>query len=264
MNNIIELSHNHRHLWYIFRKEVITIKTKNLKGDITWLLVLALWIFLLAVPVFRAAFLKFTEAVPYIGGFIKFSVLATMGDLLGLRIQNKEWVIPKGIVFKAILWGIIGMMVTLVFTVYSSGARTAQAAGLLPFANSQLASALFASAIMNLTFGPMMFIYHKYGDLYIEAKLERADSKSKERITVRELTEKLDWHSMVGFSWLITCPLVWIPLHTVVLLLPSAYRVLASAFLSILLGVVVVMAKMVSSKSEDKVDNKAAFSNRAV
>ena len=241
------------------------MKTKNLRGDITWFLVLALWIFLLAVPDLRAAFLSFTEAVPYIGGFVKFSILATMGDLLGLRIQNKEWVIPKGVVFKAILWGIIGMMVTLMFALYSNGVKIVQAAELLPFKDSKLAAAFFGSAIMNLTFGPMMFVYHKFGDLYIDTKLERVASKNKEKITLKELTDKLDWQSMVCFSWKITCPLIWIPLHTVVYLLPSAYRVLASAFLSILLGVCVVMAKMISSKNAEKAEeDEMALSNRAI
>ncbi len=241
------------------------MKTKNLKGDITWFLALALWIFLLVVPDLRAAFLSFTEAFPYIGGFIKFSVLATMGDLLGLRIQNKEWTIPEGIVFKAVLWGIIGMMVTLVFAVYSNGVKLAQAAGLLPFSGSKLAAAFFGSAVMNLTFGPMMYVYHKYGELYIEARLERAASKCGDKITIKELTDKVDWQSMVGFSWMITCPLIWIPLHTAVLLLPSAYRVLASAFLSILLGIVVVMAKIISNKSSEKAgDDEPALSHRAV
>ena len=241
------------------------MEKKNLKGDITWGFVLLLWVLLLAMPSLRAAFLNFTEAAPYLSGFLKFSVLATMGDMLGLRIQRKEWIVPKGIVFKAVLWGIIGLMVTLVFTVYASGAKAAQAAGLLPFESSKLAGAFFGSAILNLTFGPMMFVYHKFGEIYIDTKLERIASKRTQRITLRELTGKVDWQSMVGFSWLITCPLIWIPCHTAVLLLPAQYRVLASAFLSILLGIVVVMAKM---RSKDKVchvkNNDMIASQKAV
>ena len=77
-----------------------------------------------------------------------------MGDLLGGRILNKKWVIPKGLVFKACVWGVVGMAVTLVFTVYSGGAAAAMASGKLPFAGNKLAQAFFTSALMNLTFGP--------------------------------------------------------------------------------------------------------------
>ena len=222
---------------------------KTLEGDFFWGFILLLWILVLVIPSARSVFLYLTGTYPYPCGFVKFFILATMGDLLGQRIQKKEWVIPAGLFFKATLWGIIGMMITLVFTVYVNGAAAAQAAGLLPFGGSKLANAFFGSAVMNLTFAPMLYIYHKYGDLYIETKIERLALKRADRITVRELTGKVDWQSMVSFSWLVTCPLIWIPCHTVVLLLPTEYRVLASAFLSILLGIIVAQSKMSTQRS---------------
>jgi hypothetical protein len=224
---------------------------KNKKGDFLWGFVLLMWILILAIPYSRVVFIGVTDAHPYMGGFFKFCILATMGDLLGVRILKGEWIIPKGFIFKAIVWGILGMMITLVFTVFTSGAAAAQASGRLPFAGLKLAQAFFGSAIMNLTFGPMMYIYHKFGDLFIDLKYEKKGGK----VSIKELVDRVDWYTIVSFSWIKTCTLVWIPCHTVVFLLPSQYRVLASAVLSILLGVLVAISKKGSQKSKILVAN---------
>lgn len=190
--------------------------------------------------------MEVTDAHPYIGGFVKFSILATMGDWLGVRILKGKWIIPRGFVYKAIVWGLLGMMITLVFTVFIGGTAVAQTSGKLPFAGSKLAQAFLGSAIMNLTFGPMMYIYHKFGDLYIDAKYENNGGS----VSVKELADKVDWYNIVSFSWLKTCPLIWIPCHTIVFLLPDEYRVLASAFLSILLGILIAISKKSNEKTK--------------
>ncbi|MBC7960576.1 MAG: hypothetical protein H7X94_11955, partial [Vallitaleaceae bacterium] len=106
---------------------------KNLKGDILWAGMLLIWILILVIPMLRTQFIQITDAHPYLGGFVKFAILASMGDMLGARILKGRWVFPTGFFFKAIVWGILGMMITLVFTVFMSGAAGAQAAGRLPF-----------------------------------------------------------------------------------------------------------------------------------
>jgi hypothetical protein len=209
------------------------------KGSIFWGIALLAWILMLAVPASRAAFMAATDAHPYVMGFIKFAILATMGDLLGIRVLKGEWKIPKGIFYKSIIWGIIGMMTTLVFTVYMGGTAAAQTAGRLPFKESALALAFFTSAIMNLTFGPMMMAFHRFTDMYIDSRYE----SDRSRTTISGLIDRNDWHSLVEFSWLKTCPLFWIPAHTIVFLLPAQYRVLVSAFLSIALGLLLAIAK---------------------
>ena len=209
------------------------------KGDFLWGLILLIWVAILIVPVSRIAFIGFTEAYPYIGGFIKFSILATMGDLLGTRMLKGKRIISNGIIYKAIIWGIIGLMITLVFTVYMSGAEAAQVSGKLPFKGSITAKAFFGSTIMNVTFGPMMMVFHRFTDTFIDTKYE----KKGRRITMDELIDKIDWHSLVKFSWLKTCSFFWIPAHTIVFLLPEEYRVIASAFLSIALGILMAISK---------------------
>ena len=60
------------------------------KGDFIWSGVLICIIAVLAIPSSREVFMEATGAHPYIGGFLKFAVLATMGDLLGARILYKD------------------------------------------------------------------------------------------------------------------------------------------------------------------------------
>ncbi|WP_077849101.1 hypothetical protein [Clostridium puniceum] len=212
---------------------------KNKKGDFFWGVVLFIWILILAVPSTRITFIEVTDAYPYVGGFLKFFILASMGDWLGVRILKGKWIIPKGFIYKAVVWGIIGMMITLVFTVFTAGTGAAQAVGKLPFAGSKLAQAFLGSTIMNLTFGPMMYVYHKFGDLFVELSYEKKISE----LTVKDFVDRIDWYTLVSFSWIKTCTFVWIPCHTIVFLLPPEYRVLASAFLSILLGIIIAVSK---------------------
>lgn len=216
---------------------------KQIKGDLLWGAMLTGWLILLIQPTLRDGFIGFTGSHPYMGGFIKFAILATMGDLLGGRILNGEWRIPQGFAWKAAVWGVMGMMITLIFTVFMAGTAGAQTAGKLPLAGIGWAQALFASVLMNMTFGPMLYIYHKFGDLIVDLMYERADGRWTGTSAVKELTGRIDWQTMVGFSWLKTCTLVWMPCHTIVFLLPEQYRVLASAFLSILLGILVALSK---------------------
>ncbi len=208
------------------------------KGDYIWGAALSAWILVLAVPVSRDAFMSYTGAHPYIGGFIKFSILATMGDLLGIRFIRGSYFIPRGVIPKAVNWGVIGMMVTLMFTLFMGGADVAQHAGLLPFEGVILAQAFFGSAVMNLTFGPMMMFFHRIVDLWIDSFYEK-----KGKATLSSLVDKIDWHSLVEFSWAKTCILFWIPAHTIVFMLPAQYRVLVSAFLSIALGLLLAFSK---------------------
>lgn len=208
------------------------------KGDYIWTAVLAACILILVIPSSREAFMIFSKSHPYLAGFIKFFILATMGDLLGTRYVKGDYVIPKGVVYRALVWGFMGMMISLVFTVYMEGAGAAQKAGILPLQGSNFSQAFFGSAIMNLTFGPMLMAFHKFMDLFIDMKYENVKN-----VTLSRLVDRVDWHTLVEFSFAKACVFFWIPAHTIVFLLPSQYRVLASAFLSIALGIIIAISK---------------------
>lgn len=207
-------------------------------GDYLWGGLLLLWAAVLVVPTTREVFMAMTQAYPYISGFFKFFVLATMGDMLGARILHGQWQKTKGLIFKAIIWGIIGMMITLAFTLYSEGVLAAQDIGRLPFHGSKFGHAFLTSAMMNITFAPFMFLFHKFSDLYIDVKY-----RGMKKVTINDLVKEVDFNMLIGFSMLKTIPFFWIPCHTLVFLMPPQYRVVASAFLSIALGLMMAIAK---------------------
>lgn len=94
------------------------------KGDIVWGLLLASLLLLFVIPTTRDSILAASGAHPYLGGFIQFAILATMGDLFGKRIASGDYQFSSQVFLRAIVWGIIGCMVTLVFPVYMGGRRS--------------------------------------------------------------------------------------------------------------------------------------------
>lgn len=206
------------------------------KGDYIWTVCLLFLISLFIIPQSRTIILSFTGNHPYLGGFIQFAILSSMGDILGKRIATNLYDFSTILIPKAILWGIIGCMVTLVFPVYMSGAASAQNSHLLPFDGVKIATAFLGSSIMNLTFAPVMNTFHRVVDLWIDRK------KTGESTNLIVLLEQIDWINFVTFNWLKIGIGFWIPVHTIVFMLPENIRVVVAAFSSISLGVILSFA----------------------
>ena len=208
------------------------------KGDFYWLLGLGLFILILVVPYTHAVFMEITTKHPFVGGFVKFGILATMGELLAIRITTGDWSIPKGVFYRALIWGFLGMVITLVFQVYGAGVKAAIASGLIPGKQYIFTFAFLTSVIMNMTFAPTMMAFHRLTDTYIDMKYQ-----GEKRITINDVVAKVEWGSFFSFVVVKTIPLFWIPAHTITFLLPPEYRVLAAAFLSIALGGILAFGK---------------------
>lgn len=211
--------------------------------DILWSAILLLWVIILLVPATRGQYLAITGAHEYLGGFFNFAILATMGDLLAGRIVTGKWTITGATFFKLLVWGFIGMAITLFFGIMANGVTAMQKAHLLPFAGSNFAHAFLTSLLTNLTFGPAMFIFHKFTDTYIDAKFHKIPAN------MNALIERIDWKTFFTFTVFTTIPVFWIPCHTIVFLLPANIRVLMAAFLSIALGLLLSIKKKVAGKA---------------
>jgi len=209
------------------------------KGDFLWALVLGALAAFLIVPGTRAVLVELTAGHPYPVGFVKFFLLATMGELLARRIMTGEWSAPKGLIFRSLVWGFLGMAIVLMFEIFSGGVSNAMSKALLPGKGAKLVWAFFVSAIMNLTFGPAMMLFHRMTDTFIDMKYENPGV----RAGVRDIVDKIDWKGFVGFTLLKTIPFFWIPAHTLVFLLPPVYRIMAAAALSIALGAILAFGK---------------------
>lgn len=196
----------------------------------------------LIFPTSRAVFLSVTEAHPYIMGFVKFALLATAGEIIAAKISTGAFSFPVKAVLKAIVWGVIGMMIALIFPVFSAGVAAAQDAGLLFAKDNFVITAIIISIINNLTFGLAMMAFHRIIDTMIELSAHGQPAK------VLDAVKAVDWTNFVGFVVFRTIPLFWIPAHSITFMLPSKYRIFMSAFLSIILGLLLAIAKRRSSK----------------
>jgi hypothetical protein len=208
------------------------------KGDFIWILALAAVVAFMVVPTTQVYFNEWTKAVPYVMGFVKFAILATMGELMAIRIIKGDYAKPAGLVWRIIIWGGIGMLITLMFNVFAGGVMSAQAKGYLPFEGVSLAFAFFTSAIMNCFFAPAFMGLHKYTDTYLDLKASRGG-----KVTISDITAAIDWDSFISFIVLKTIPFFWIPAHTITFMLAPEYRVMAAAFLSIALGAILAFSK---------------------
>lgn len=214
------------------------------KGDIIWGLGLAAIVAILVVPASHAVFISLTTHHPYIAGFIKFFILATMGELLAIRIITSDWSIPKGWLIRATIWGVLGMAITLTFTLYSGGVTAAMDKGLLPGKGNTFLWAFFAALTMNFSFGPALMIFHRFTDTYVDMRYENVKN-----ISVGSIARKIEWDGFFSFVILKTIPFFWIPAHTIVFMLPAEYRVIAAAFLSVALGGILAFAKKKPNKN---------------
>jgi len=207
----------------------------------------------LTLPATHDVFVANSTNHPLIMAFIKFSILATMGELLGGRIVAGDWIKPKGLFWRAVIWGFLGVIIAMAFTIFSTGVTALISKGLLPmFAEGSLAAkiltAFFISAFMNAIFAPTMMGFHKITDTYVDL----CDGKlaNFKNVPFLKVIDAIDFRGLVGFVFFKTIPFFWIPAHTITFLLPPVYRVLMAAFLGIALGAILGFAKKNSQHNQ--------------
>ena len=216
------------------------------KKDLIWSGTLLVIVFLLAYPATNEIYTVANKAHPYMLGFVKVSILATMGEILALRIVTGDYKKPVGIVYKFIVWGFLGMGFVIAFDLFANGVTGSMKKGLLPSGvpdtfSAKLLFAFFTSAFMNLIFGPTFMTLHRLTDTFIDLG-EGQFSKIK-KVKLKAVTDKIDWYGFMSFVIFKTIPIFWIPAHTITFLLPGEYRVLMAAFLSLALGVILAYSK---------------------
>lgn len=197
--------------------------------------------------------------------FIKFAILATMGESIGLRIAagvyNRK---GFGLIPRAIVWGFLGIGIKMAFVVFAAGTPIlleklfglkgaiesmkmkdlidANASGL---GMTRVLTAFCISTFMNLTFAPVFMTFHKITDTHI------LDNGGTIRgffrwIKLKEIFPRINWQVQWNFVFKKTIPFFWIPAHTITFILPSEYQVLFAALLGIALGVLLASASLKS------------------
>jgi hypothetical protein len=217
------------------------------KGDLVWALGLASVVFVFAWPGTAKPLLELTSRHAYLMGFVKFALLATMGELLVLRLARGDWSRPRALPARILIWGLVGLLVVLMFALFTAGVAGAGAKGLLPRAEGWLGSllaAFFTSALMNLTFGPVFMAAHRMSDAWLDGRAEGRSFAAS--------VAAVDWQRFLDFVLARTIPLFWIPAHTLTFLLPSEYRVLVAALLSIALGIILTWGKRAAGGAQGR------------
>ncbi|QWB99535.1 hypothetical protein KHQ88_05045 [Mycoplasmatota bacterium] len=195
-----------------------------------------------------------TKNHPYILGFIKTSILATTGECIASRITSGKYFNKKGLIYKFIVWGFLGLGFVLMFNIYSKGVLDSIHNQLLPQLNqtgfiNNLYQAFLISFIMNLTFAPAFMLLHRVTDTYID--LGQGQVKEMVKIPIHKITNEINWKNFFEFVLLKTIPFFWIPAHTITFLLPEHYRVLMAGFLSIALGLILTLSKIKSKQIQE-------------
>ena len=225
------------------------IKKSDLIFSAITLFVIALFVFVQPVA---AWYMQFNKEHGMIMSFLKFALLATLGEVIALRILTGMYSEPGfGLVPRMIVWGFLGLTINLAFHIFSAGgpsflaylglsnAPEAMKGG---FTSLKLLDSFTISTTMNLIFAPVMMTVHKITDTHI-IKTGGTLSGFFSPIPVADIFKNMNWDVMWNFVFKKTIPFFWIPAHTITFLLPTEFRVLFAALLGIALGLILAIAK---------------------
>lgn len=184
--------------------------------------------------------------------FIKFAILATFGEAIGLRIRTGEYNNKQfGLIPRAIVWGFLGLSIKMAFVIFAKGTpifmeymglKNSIEAMTGELDHTKIFVAFCISSALNLIFAPVMMTLHKITDAHIENGEGKINNFFRV-IQVENIIQNLDWKTHWNFVLKKTIPLFWIPAHTVTFLLPEDLQILFAALLGVVLGVILSIAK---------------------
>lgn len=224
------------------------INNKKLKDFLIYsyiIVSLLLFVVILIIPATRTIFEDLSKNQPYVMGFVKFALLATAGELIASYLISPNKTVPVKIVFRFLIWGLIGVWITFMMKVFSTAVATMMANGQLLGGDSIFLKAFYTSLIMNTTFGPTFMAIHKITDKLLELW------DKKESCSLKNIITSIDWSSFWSFTILKTVPFFWIPAHTITFLLPVQYQVMMAAGLSVALGIMLSLSNRKKATKEN-------------
>lgn len=207
--------------------------------------------FFLSAPLYEW-YSAFNASHGMVMSFLKFSILSTLGEMLGCRISTGKYVTPTfGVLPRMVVWGFLGMGINMAMIIFSKGTpmfmqymgmtNAVEAFTTDGFSMDKLWVALAVSVAMNTIFAPVFMTFHKVTDAHIAAH----GGSLKALVTPIPMAERLgtlNWQAQWGFVFRKTIPFFWYPAHTITFLLPAEQRVLFAALLGIVLGVLLAVS----------------------
>ncbi len=200
-------------------------------------------------------YVSFNRDHGLIMSFLKFAILATMGEMIGLRIKSGAYNKPGfGVLPRAIVWGILGITIKMAFVIFTAGAidllhflgmNDSLSAYKGDFSVHKVLVAFTISVLMNTIYAPIMMTTHKITDTHIQDTGGRLAGFFTP-VKVVEILKNLRWDIQWNFVFKKTIPFFWYPAHTITFLLPADFQVLFAALLGIALGLILAIASLKS------------------
>ena len=206
----------------------------------------------------QTAYMKANAAHPYGMAFLKFAILATLGEVIGLRIKTGAYYeLGFGVLPRAVVWGLLGMWIAVALKTFAAGTpyflqslgvEQAVEAMKGPLSGEKVLCAFLISVMMNTTFGPVFMTLHKVTDTHI---LNCGGSLRAlvTPIPIGKILSGLNWKVQWGFVFKKTIPLFWIPAHTITFLLKPQHQVLFATLLGVALGIFLSVAAIANRKA---------------
>lgn len=240
------------------------------KNDILFtILLLAIVLPFIPLPIFGKLQHSFLYNPQYwvITSFLKFALLATLGEVIGLKIKTGKYNQPNfGIIPRAIVWGFLGITIKLAFDIFSTGVtgfleKSCNISGITEamknkditeainngLGSQRLLAAFSISLLMNFIYAPVMMTLHKITDTHIMDNGGTVSGLFK-CIKMGDILKRINWEVQWNFVFKKTIPFFWVPAHTITFLLPSEYRVAFAAILGVALGVILSYAALKGKK----------------
>lgn len=201
-------------------------------------------------------YINFNHDHGLVTSFVKFAILATIGEVIGLRIKTGSYYkIGFGILPRMIVWGFLGITIKIAFVIFATGTPVflqsiglehAQEVMVSSFTFEKLLVAFSISVAMNVIYAPVMMTFHKITDMHILANGGTIVGFFTP-IKFKKYFVNLDWNVQWNFVFKKTIPFFWIPAHTITFLMPTDFQVLFAALLGIALGTILAIADMMGT-----------------
>lgn len=225
-----------------------------MKKDILFILfILLIFLPFILIPELYAWYLQFNADHALIMAFLKFGILATAGEMLGLRIKTGNYNEKGfGILPRAIVWGVLGMGISMAMTIFSKGTPAFLASMGLDILSEdffiRLLVAFSISVTMNCFFAPVFMTFHKITDMHILDTGGTVKGFFSKAINMAQSFKNINWDVQWGFVFKKTIPFFWFPAHTITFMLPGEFRVLFAALLGVALGIILSIAAVKGRK----------------
>lgn len=166
-------------------------------------------------------YFDFLKNYPLISSALQVAILGMFGELLAIKIRTGKWYFfgPGRFIAKVLVWGFLGISFKYAFAGFHGfvDALIKKGFWFAEAAETGILRAVSVSFFTNIIFGPVMMLFHRWTDNWIEKK-------------------QMDWPSLEKAWW--TLLWFWIPAHTITFSVPHFLQVALAAVWAVALGII--------------------------